>query len=120
LPLTDELTRFELSADYIGTPVFVPLNQATGAGDIRPLLRGFQFPDIPHSPHELSLQSQIVDVGPPMEPGIVGPTTVTSSGHEVTADLGGMFEWEFSLGVQTLPEGNSATDLLGPDYALAP
>lgn len=55
-----------------------------------------------------------------MKPGIVGPTTVTSGGHEAPADLREMFEWAHYLGVPILPEVNSATDLLGPDYAPAP
>jgi hypothetical protein len=31
-----------------------------------------------------------------------------------------MFEWSLYLGVQILPEVNSVTDLLGPDYVPAP
>jgi hypothetical protein len=39
---------------------------------------------------------------------------------QATADLGEMFEWALCLGVQILLEVNSASDLLGPDYAPAP
>jgi hypothetical protein len=34
--------------------------------------------------------------------------------------LGEMFEWALYLGVQILPGVNSASDLLGLDYAPAP
>jgi len=38
---------------------------------------------------------------------------------QAPADLGELFEWALYLGVQILPEVNSAADLLGPSYVLA-